>query len=223
MNWWQQRSPKDWDCTEQYPTGTGLTTFPRYNRRALVEASVIVHTYNLSTQEAEAGELQIPGQPGLHRETLAQNISKQQKGSGREGPNAKPVHSIPWRGGGAHRSVCTGSVHLTGQPQPKLPLEQWGEKFIVTCFCSHSSFFLSSLCPDSSTLRRASASHSQLNFFPGYIKGAFIWSKGMFLMHLSVCLYVHVCVFMRVCAFMHVCFNRWGLAVFPRLVLNPWA
>jgi hypothetical protein len=33
-------------------------------------AGVVVHTYNPSTHEAEAGGLQVPSQPGLHIETL---------------------------------------------------------------------------------------------------------------------------------------------------------
>jgi hypothetical protein len=34
------------------------------------EQGVVVHAFNPSTQEAEAGGLQVQGQPGLHSETL---------------------------------------------------------------------------------------------------------------------------------------------------------
>jgi hypothetical protein len=34
---------------------------------------MVVHAFNPSTQEAEAGGLQDPGQPGLHSEILSQN------------------------------------------------------------------------------------------------------------------------------------------------------
>ena len=38
-----------------------------------------MYTFNSSIQEAEAGgSLQVPGQPGLHRETLFQKILKEQ-------------------------------------------------------------------------------------------------------------------------------------------------
>jgi hypothetical protein len=32
---------------------------------------MVVHSYNPSTQEAEAGGLQVPGQSGLHREAVS--------------------------------------------------------------------------------------------------------------------------------------------------------
>jgi hypothetical protein len=32
---------------------------------------MVVHSYNLSTWEAEGEELQVGGQPGLHSETLS--------------------------------------------------------------------------------------------------------------------------------------------------------
>jgi hypothetical protein len=35
-----------------------------------------VHACNPSTQEAETGELQVPGQPGLRSETLTQKKKK---------------------------------------------------------------------------------------------------------------------------------------------------
>jgi hypothetical protein len=34
---------------------------------------MVAHTCNPSTWEAQGGELRIPGQPGLKRETLSQN------------------------------------------------------------------------------------------------------------------------------------------------------
>jgi hypothetical protein len=50
---------------------------------------VVVHAFNPSTQEAEAGGFlssrpawsteQVPGQPGLHRETLSQKQQQQQQ------------------------------------------------------------------------------------------------------------------------------------------------
>jgi hypothetical protein len=33
---------------------------------------MVLHTYNLSTEEAEAGGLHVRDQPGLHSETLSQ-------------------------------------------------------------------------------------------------------------------------------------------------------
>jgi hypothetical protein len=51
--------------------------------------AVVLHAFNPSTWEAEAGGFlslrpawstkQVPGQPGLHRETLSQNKTKQNK------------------------------------------------------------------------------------------------------------------------------------------------
>jgi hypothetical protein len=38
--------------------------------------SEVAHNCNPSTQEAEAGELQVQDQPGLHSETLSQNFFK---------------------------------------------------------------------------------------------------------------------------------------------------
>jgi hypothetical protein len=37
-----------------------------------MQLSMVVHTCNPSTQEAEAGELGVPGQPGLCSKTLSQ-------------------------------------------------------------------------------------------------------------------------------------------------------
>jgi hypothetical protein len=42
---------------------------------------MVVHTFNLSTQEAEAGGSQVGGQSGLHSKTLSQKTNKQTKKS----------------------------------------------------------------------------------------------------------------------------------------------
>jgi hypothetical protein len=75
----------------------------------------VAHTYNPSTWEAEAGRFlsskpawsteQVPGQPGLHRETLSQktknqNKNKKQKGKGKISVfhyhNYKIIFSFPF-------------------------------------------------------------------------------------------------------------------------------
>jgi hypothetical protein len=40
--------------------------------------SIVVHTYNPSTQEAEVGGSPVPGQPGLHRQqdTVTENTTR---------------------------------------------------------------------------------------------------------------------------------------------------
>jgi hypothetical protein len=43
--------------------------------KSLVEA-VVIHAYNPSTQEVDAGGSRVRGQPGLHEETLCQKKSK---------------------------------------------------------------------------------------------------------------------------------------------------
>jgi hypothetical protein len=54
-----------------------------------IEPGMVAHTFNPSTQEAEAGGFLssrpawstewVPGQPGLHRETLSRKNKKQNK------------------------------------------------------------------------------------------------------------------------------------------------
>jgi hypothetical protein len=39
----------------------------------------VVHTYNLSTQEANIGELKVSDQTGLHSETLPQNKTERKE------------------------------------------------------------------------------------------------------------------------------------------------
>jgi hypothetical protein len=46
------------------------------NIKNTLKHGMLVHTYKPSTWEAEAGELQVQGQPGLHRETLSQKNQK---------------------------------------------------------------------------------------------------------------------------------------------------
>jgi hypothetical protein len=41
------------------------------NINFLLKLDVVVHTCNLSTEEAEAGGLQVQGQPGLYNKTLS--------------------------------------------------------------------------------------------------------------------------------------------------------
>jgi hypothetical protein len=40
----------------------------------ILQLGVVVHTCNPSTREAEAGRVRVQGQPGLHIETLSQNL-----------------------------------------------------------------------------------------------------------------------------------------------------
>jgi hypothetical protein len=59
----------------------------------------VVHTCNLSTQEAEAGVSRVLGQLGLHNETLPQK-SKAKKGKEKKGRGVEKVGSktdFPWR------------------------------------------------------------------------------------------------------------------------------
>ena len=46
----------------------------------MVEPSVVVHTFDPSTQEAEAGGSLSSGQPGLHRESLCPKINNKEDG-----------------------------------------------------------------------------------------------------------------------------------------------
>jgi hypothetical protein len=46
-----------------------------YNIRTIQQLSVVVHTYNPSIQESEAGS-RVPGQPGLHSKSLLQKKKK---------------------------------------------------------------------------------------------------------------------------------------------------
>jgi hypothetical protein len=40
---------------------------------------MVVHTYNASTEKAEAGRWRVQGQPGLHSQTLSQKKKKKVK------------------------------------------------------------------------------------------------------------------------------------------------
>jgi hypothetical protein len=40
---------------------------------------MVAHTYNLSTQEAEAGGLKVPSQPKLHSKDLSQKSEKKNR------------------------------------------------------------------------------------------------------------------------------------------------
>jgi hypothetical protein len=51
-------------------------TFKRKVKKSLL-SDMEVQAYNSSTWEAEAGGLQVQGQPGLYNETLSQNNNKQ--------------------------------------------------------------------------------------------------------------------------------------------------
>jgi hypothetical protein len=56
---------------EALSSNHSLTKKKRKEKENVMELSVVMHTCNSSTQEAEAGGLRVPGQPGLHSETLA--------------------------------------------------------------------------------------------------------------------------------------------------------
>jgi hypothetical protein len=52
---------------------------------------MVVHIYNPTTWEVEAGSLQVQGQPGLHSDTLFQKIKTKQNLGG----NSLLVHTKP--------------------------------------------------------------------------------------------------------------------------------
>jgi hypothetical protein len=66
-----------------------LETIQTKNNNKNLQPGVVAHAFNPSTREAEAGGFLssrpawstkwVPGQPGLHRETLSQNKTKQNK------------------------------------------------------------------------------------------------------------------------------------------------
>jgi hypothetical protein len=45
----------------------------------MLSRAVVVHAFNPSTWEAEAGGYRVPGQPGLHRETLSRKTKQNKK------------------------------------------------------------------------------------------------------------------------------------------------
>jgi hypothetical protein len=60
---------------------------------------MVAYACNPSTQEVEVGSLQIPGQNGLHHETLSQNSNKQMKESNTyfsnfQNTNLSPLYSV---------------------------------------------------------------------------------------------------------------------------------
>jgi hypothetical protein len=65
---------------------------------------VVTQSFNPSTREVEAGgslssrpawsTKQVPGQPGLHRETLCQNNSNNKRGGGMVGTNLKAKDTV---------------------------------------------------------------------------------------------------------------------------------
>jgi hypothetical protein len=46
----------------------------------LIEPCVVEHTCNPSTPKVEAGELRVPGQPGIHNVTLCPKKKKKKTG-----------------------------------------------------------------------------------------------------------------------------------------------
>jgi hypothetical protein len=50
-----------------------------YFKDEAIELGVMMHAYNPSTQETEAGGLRIQGQPGLHNKTLSKNPPSQKE------------------------------------------------------------------------------------------------------------------------------------------------
>jgi hypothetical protein len=48
-----------------------------------LEPDVVVHECNSHTQAAEARRLRLPCQPGLHSETLSQEVGEAEAGRGR--------------------------------------------------------------------------------------------------------------------------------------------
>jgi hypothetical protein len=52
-----------------------------YKSADLKNVSVVAHTCNPSTQEAEAGGSWVPGQSGLHNKTLCQKKKKSELGT----------------------------------------------------------------------------------------------------------------------------------------------
>jgi hypothetical protein len=60
-----------------------------FSRKCLIRQAVVVHAFNLSTWEVEAGRFLslrpgwstewVPGQPGLHKETLSRKTIKKKK------------------------------------------------------------------------------------------------------------------------------------------------
>jgi hypothetical protein len=79
--------PKKQNNNNNNGTKTTITKSQQQNTKQ--KPGVVAHTFNPSTQEAEAGRFLssrpawstkwVPGQPGLHRETLSQNKTKQNK------------------------------------------------------------------------------------------------------------------------------------------------
>jgi hypothetical protein len=68
---------------------TSNNTTDAEKKEVIFQPGVVVHAFNPSTWEAEAGEFlssrpawsteQVPGQPGLHRETLSRKTKKKKK------------------------------------------------------------------------------------------------------------------------------------------------
>jgi hypothetical protein len=64
-----------------------------------LEPGMVVHAFNPSTWEAEAGGSRVPGQPELYSKTLSQKKKKKKKRKGKKKNINRPQdnHTMGWR------------------------------------------------------------------------------------------------------------------------------